>query len=1080
MIPPELKSTKEFEYHVSDTLDSLQDNIADCASRSSKGSLHDGKHELVVPEQLLENSAAQACVVVANDMPNESNSENAKFSLKDIDAPPTVPQKMSCHAVLSGEPVLTHGLIMGLHPEQMVTSGNSNISSEKSDSDSNGQELLKSMMSFLLPQALPLLNKTSKKRRASAGNANTHFTKCDPQLNLKEMKSQYRNGETHSLTDIVSQGSLEIVKSVIPDSLEDDQTGCDVTNERLLHFSLAQADDTLFDKKLCNADVLGLCGDADAGKEFSDIYCENGAYNGIIHEEVEMLLEDGENLISDSPIHCTPPKNQIPSEEGTDNECMKGFEDDLHTEVQNIFLSNGFPDNPGFRNNKITVGSSLAPLSSNAEWLEQGRPTSTRNLGIADSEVLESVTIRTHCAHDSPGTDAKVVLHQHHLENSDVDKLPLIIETRGDGNEDGVGTTYVPLMTVNGKTAAVTFDASVDAATSTGYYSLSSHPSRKNNGPLADIIVCRNIKDSGNLETFSATGSAETDQAIAADKHICQILLANEVKLDKEHLPKVIPEPEGLFSAAPLACHSRASVIQAAEDSRSQNSCDHSVAYLKGHQVDAVVNELVASYRTTYVNNTMPCFQKQEKFLSHTRGSVDEAKLGSANLLSDSKLHQSNLGLDESFQEVPKPSNELEGAFEAVGCYVHSTPVLSILLRRRGDDIQICVLCGSLEDNDGTLFIYKLSTKGVEEDCPSFLGYTSIMLPPSKNTFNRDISFERSGIQFTADDRCLVLLNSIRVPCCREQSINCLCLACTSDCCDENAVKVVRVQPGYVSVVVKLTATESVYCILVCEPCYLVAVGESGRLHVWIMNSTWSLAVDDFLLPSFGYIFPSILELKRIPNCASLVVGHNGSGCFGLWDISKRIIIARFFGSGSILQALPVGLFSWQTTKCKVDGHIKEIKATTEMGSSGADAHNGDLPLNGEDIAVWLLVSAASDFDAELSPSIKCDKSPIGWWRLALLVKNTVIMGSILDPRASALDASGGHGIIGTCDGLVYMWELSTGKKLADLHHFVGGGVSCIATEAEFGTLAVADNDGRLLVYVQHRRNCEAREPDES
>lgn len=139
------------------------------------------------------------------------------------------------------------------------------------------------------------------------------------------------------------------------------------------------------------------------------------------------------------------------------------------------------------------------------------------------------------------------------------------------------------------------------------------------------------------------------------------------------------------------------------------------------------------------------------------------------------------------------------------------------------------------------------------------------------------ISFERSGIQFTADDRCLVLLNSIRVPCCRfyiafflftgcdctsllcqltdvvdinlmclrEQNINCLCLACTSDCCDENAVKVVRVQPGYVSVVVKLTATESVYCILVCEPCYLVAVGESGRLHVWIMNSTWRWLISE-------------------------------------------------------------------------------------------------------------------------------------------------------------------------------------------------------------------------------------------
>lgn len=45
--------------------------------------------------------------------------------------------------------------------------------------------------------------------------------------------------------------------------------------------------------------------------------------------------------------------------------------------------------------------------------------------------------------------------------------------------------------------------------------------------------------------------------------------------------------------------------------------------------------------------------------------------------------------------------------------------------------------------------------------------------------------------------------------------------------------------------------------------------------------------------------------------------------------------------------------------------------------------------------------------------------------------------------RAAAVGASAGHGIIGTSDGLVYMWELSTGTKLAMLHHFRGMFLSC-------------------------------------
>lgn len=52
-------------------------------------------------------------------------------------------------------------------------------------------------------------------------------------------------------------------------------------------------------------------------------------------------------------------------------------------------------------------------------------------------------------------------------------------------------------------------------------------------------------------------------------------------------------------------------------------------------------------------------------------------------------------------------------------------------------------------------------------------------------------------------------------------------------------MKIVKVKLGYVSVVVKLKTLESLQCVLVCEPNHLVAVGESGRLHLWVMNPAW-------------------------------------------------------------------------------------------------------------------------------------------------------------------------------------------------------------------------------------------------
>ncbi|XP_030529234.1 uncharacterized protein LOC115740026 isoform X2 [Rhodamnia argentea] len=56
-----------------------------------------------------------------------------------------------------------------------------------------------------------------------------------------------------------------------------------------------------------------------------------------------------------------------------------------------------------------------------------------------------------------------------------------------------------------------------------------------------------------------------------------------------------------------------------------------------------------------------------------------------------------------------------------------------------------------------------------------------------------------------------------------------------------------------------------------------------------------------------------------------------------------------------------------------------------------------------------------------------------------------LILGNTLDQRVASVGVLTGQGIIATNDGHVYMWELSTGKRLGILHHFLGGSVSCIA-----------------------------------
>lgn len=119
-------------------------------------------------------------------------------------------------------------------------------------------------------------------------------------------------------------------------------------------------------------------------------------------------------------------------------------------------------------------------------------------------------------------------------------------------------------------------------------------------------------------------------------------------------------------------------------------------------------------------------------------------------------------------------------------------------------------------------------------------------------------------------------------------------------------------------------------------------------------------------------------------------------------DISKRAFVSRFSAArASIYQFFPINLFSWQRNgSVSTDASLELTNTATTSLFSKHSEKSSFCPSVGEDSAIWLLVSTISDSDAQHNcMSRDCQKNPVRFWRLALLVKNRVILGSPLDPR---------------------------------------------------------------------------------
>ena len=93
--------------------------------------------------------------------------------------------------------------------EDEISTSNSNVSSGKGDLDSVGQDIAKSMMTVLLPRALPLLNTFSRKKKKnlkpsemSAIVTTSENEKID-RIAIPGKASMYNSLECYSLADLV-------------------------------------------------------------------------------------------------------------------------------------------------------------------------------------------------------------------------------------------------------------------------------------------------------------------------------------------------------------------------------------------------------------------------------------------------------------------------------------------------------------------------------------------------------------------------------------------------------------------------------------------------------------------------------------------------------------------------------------------------------------------------------------------------------------------------------------------------------------------------------------------------------------
>ncbi|KAL5725790.1 hypothetical protein ACHQM5_008894 [Ranunculus cassubicifolius] len=1004
---------------------------------------------------------------------------------------------------------------------------------EKNSDDSIGQDLATSMMTLLLPQALPLLKKTSGRKRAKVQVSESLFTNGDACLNSSATKSLEEKGRMRynanplspaelkvgmvvegssksregqvccsSGTVHLDSQSLENVKSVVPDSFEDSNA----------HEGIHKSSEVCYDK----APMLTSDNLKKDNVIVGESRCISANQQANLKEKFEYVLDSEENSLWDEmcatvdklmtnnlgPARNNPaPKptlvthnatEPIPNE-STPNDVMpklslcdctntNGANDSAKIATLSSVVPSGeeiLPPNPAKMIEKMSKRNSTKAV---IQYQRRCRSTDTKILKDKNHCDILTDNISTQQISATGVRDVNPIVsassihmsgkegERRDYKSSNISSSNLMPGSCPSGKfrDETLNTIATNQISANPTFSVSPVRTSVkeaDNIVTRGSTSIKrasvqnsgSHSAKKFKTPFSESIIFRNTKDGSvpEKETLFPTNI----QGGASVESLHRIVsFGGEVKFESKS--KSLSTDTGR-----VITNGTSSKAQAVADRAEDRNIINRGKYQAESTINVTNSSLLLQDREQRLFFEDNRHGNEESFLKSNMHPQHKSVTTSGNHFSHS-VGPTECLLPNEYFSLDWKCNKASKDVELLGCYCQPAPILSVAISTQGNDIHICVLCGILEDRLRTIFIYKIPVNDPRKGHPLFLGYTSIMLPISKYNFSGEISFARFPLQFTPDGRWLVLCNNFKAPQCREQNLNCQCSLCTTNCFEESAVKIVHLNHGYVSLMTNLKTEESIRSILVCEPSHLIALDKNGRMQVWAMNSLWSERVEEFILPSLDHMLSCIVEIKKSPKYPYLVIGHNGFGDFGLWDISKRVILSRFSApTNCIFQFIPVGLFSWKQGSARADLNVEEqIKGI--LGSTEKQFSEISKDLDYEDIAVWLLVSCVCDSEVSYDHQATTDNMyGDGSWRLALLVDNMVILGNTLDPRASNADSSEGCGIIGTQDGLVYIWELSTGITLADLHHFESGKISCISSDPNSDAFAVAGDENQLLIY---------------
>ncbi|XP_042391551.1 uncharacterized protein LOC121982506 isoform X1 [Zingiber officinale] len=967
------------------------------------------------------------------------------------------------------------GFVNDSIPETGPLSGSSNSGSEKADLSASDKELANSMISFLLPRAVPLLEKTYVRRKSRYGS---QAVRLGATLTLFKASSAEHMAKNDQSTDKIYEEGLDANRLMNGTQEKVPQT---LNYQISISCQMAKMEDAIddclphktSDHTLYLEDPKNMIPDSyEDDKYVCDVH-PNEHTNVACESECKASAESRENnnitnlnILGESsgkPLDSEVlfPKETIKNEYLTDSlveYLEEAFNDDLRLEKERsdadclgVSVNHNLPYlNSDVVNHEEKEISESMLHYNNGKWkmkcmgqCSTAANASSNNLNEGDMCALATLVEVPQNKNGKTSKDIQSLVLDNQIEFAVLDateqKVCEVGDQTGFNHALAVESTNVLLVNVNGDKMLLSDDGQhTDRTNKCQRLSNKSQFSGNCNVPFSESIICRNYMDSD----VTATRPTEISRSVQTK----------------------------------LTCYQSNSAVV----SQSQNVTDYVDVNMKHSEFhDHSVNRTEENDSTSKPH---PSFQFCQQAYQGPVNCVPSQNIEVTELLSFSdekpatrnirheqtnicqRQPNSNDQFDDSLFRAVRLDEVLDESFELAGCYRQPKPVLFILLRPYEDDLQISVICGIRESDERFVFIYKVPLKDQGEICPYFIGYTSLMLPLLPGPAIGNTMYKGSCLQFTPDGQSIVFVSTIRAPLCRTQSMHCSCSMCTSVCCEENAVLIGKVFMGYVLPSATLTTIESLSCIAVYEPNYVIAAELSGTLRVWLMNCNWSKSLEEFVLPSFDYLRPAV-ELKTVPKSDCLLVGHNGIGSFGLWNISKRVLLSRFLNPGNLIfQILPIGMFNFQdeinTSSCQNMKLMQEI-------SHHRVAEAVATPLQ-DDNAVWILVSADTDSDPQVVNHPK-ERQPTSnaSWRPALLVRNIVVMGHMVDFRASSVDVSDGYGFIGTHDGVLYKWELSTGKKLSNLLRVQSGSIMCTAVDSKSGVVAVADEKCRLLILRQ-------------